>query len=45
MRTPLHFKTHDSRYFHAHPLHGTYSLITAMALAILFVLVLVISAR
>jgi len=45
MRPVLHFKTRDSRYFHAHPLHPTYSLITGLALAILFLLVLATSAR
>jgi len=45
MRNFLHFKTHDGGYFHAHPLHGTFSLITTLALAILIVLTLVMTAK
>lgn len=45
MRTLLHFRTHDGGYFHAHPLHGTFSLITTLVLAMLVVLLLVMTAR
>jgi hypothetical protein len=45
MRTLLHFKTHDEGYFHSHPLHGSFSLITTMVLAIVIVLALVMSAK
>jgi hypothetical protein len=45
MRTLMHFTTHRDRYFHAHPLHGTFSLIASLALAGLVVLMLVLSAR
>jgi len=45
MRPLLHFRTHDSGYFHSHPLHSLFSLIASFALAALIVLVLVSSAR
>lgn len=45
MRTALHFRTHDGRYFHSHALHGTFSLITTMVMAMLIVLLLVMSAK
>jgi hypothetical protein len=45
MRTLLHFRTHDSGYFHSHPLHSVFSLIASLALSVLIVLVLVSSAR
>ena len=45
MKALLHFKTHDERFFHSHPLHGTLSLITTLVMAMLIVLVLVMSAR
>jgi len=41
----LHFRTHDGRYFHGHPLHGTVSLITTLVMAMLVVLLLVMSAK
>jgi hypothetical protein len=44
MRTFLHLRTRDP-YFHAHPLHGSFSLITTMLLAGLLVLALVMTAR
>jgi hypothetical protein len=45
MRALLHFRTHDGRYFHSHPLHGTFSLITTLVTAMLIVLLLVMSAK
>jgi hypothetical protein len=45
MKALLHFKTHDERFFHSHPLHGTFSLITTLVMAMLIVLLLVMSAR
>jgi len=45
MTALLHFKTHDERYFHTHPLQGTFSLLTTMVLALFMVLLLVMSAR
>lgn len=45
MTALLHFKTHDQRYFHTHPLQGTFSLMTTMVLALFMVLLLVMSAR
>jgi len=41
----LHLKHSREHYFHAHPLHGTFSLIASMLLAGLIVLVFVVSAR
>jgi hypothetical protein len=45
MKTLLHFRTHDYEYFHSHPFHWVFSLITSFALSVLIVLVLVSSAR
>ena len=45
MRTLLHFRTHDGRYFHSHALHSTFSLITVLVMAMLVVLLLVMSAK
>ena len=45
MRALLHFRTHNARYFHSHPLHGTFSLITTLVMAMLTVLLLVMSAK
>ncbi|HXY11304.1 MAG TPA: hypothetical protein VEI52_25955 [Terriglobales bacterium] len=45
MRPLLHFRTHDERYFHSHPMHGTFSLITTLVMAMLIVLLLVMSAK
>jgi hypothetical protein len=45
MRALLHFRTHSGRYFHSHPLHGTFSLITTLVMAMLIVLLLVMSAK
>ena len=45
MHTPMHWRTERGRYFQAHPLHATFSLITSMLLAGLVVLVLVLSAK
>jgi hypothetical protein len=45
MRTLMPFRTHRDSYFHAHPLHGTFSLIASFVLAGLVVLMLVLSAR
>jgi hypothetical protein len=45
MRALLHFRTRDGRYFHSHPLHGTFSLITTLVTAMLIVLLLVMSAK
>ena len=45
MKALLHLKTHNERYFHNHPLHGTFSLITTLVMAMLIVLLLVMSAR
>jgi hypothetical protein len=33
--------TPNGRYFHSHPLHGTFSLITTLVMAMLIVLLLV----
>ena len=38
-------KLHRNPYFHAHPLHGTFSLIACFVLAGLFLLVFVTTAR
>jgi hypothetical protein len=45
MRTLLHFRTHDGRYFHSHRLHGTFSLITTLVIAMLIVMLFVMSAK
>jgi hypothetical protein len=45
MRALLHFRTHSGRYFHSHPLHGTFSLITTLVMAMLMVLLLAMSAK
>jgi hypothetical protein len=45
MRALLHFRTHHGRYLHSHPLHGTFSLITTLVMAMLTVLLLVMSAK
>jgi hypothetical protein len=45
MHTPVHWRTERGRYFQAHPLHATFSLIASMLLAGLVVLVLVLSAK
>ncbi|HXX28193.1 MAG TPA: hypothetical protein VEI99_06985 [Terriglobales bacterium] len=45
MKPLLHFRIHNERYFHSHPLHGTFSLITTFVMAMLIVLLLVMSAR
>jgi hypothetical protein len=45
MRALLHFRTHNGRDFHSHPLHGTFSLITTLVMAMLIVLLLVMSAK
>jgi hypothetical protein len=45
MRALLHFRTHDRHYFNNHPLHGTFSLITTLVMAMLIVLLLVMSAK
>ena len=45
MRTVLHLRTPRDSYFHVHPLHGTFSLITTMLVAGLVVLALVMTAR
>lgn len=45
MRTLLHLKRHEDPYFHAHPLHGMFSLVVSFLLAALIVLMLVLSAR
>ena len=45
MRALLHFRTHNGRYFHSQPLHGTFSLITTLVMAMLIVLLLVMSAK
>ncbi|MGO9124510.1 MAG: hypothetical protein ACLP6G_06430 [Terriglobales bacterium] len=46
MRTLPHFRTHDGRYFHSHALHGMFSLITTLVMAMLIVLLLlVVSAK
>jgi hypothetical protein len=45
MRTLMHFRTHEDRYFHWHPLHAMFALIASTMLAALIVLMLVVSAR
>ena len=45
MKTLIHFSGHGDSYFHAHPLHATFSLIASFVLAVLVVLMLVLSAR
>jgi hypothetical protein len=45
MKALLHFRTDDERCFHSHPLHGTFSLITTLVMAMLIVLSLVMSAK
>lgn len=45
MRTLMHLRPHRAGLFHAHPLHGTFSLIASMVLAVLIVLFLAATAR
>ena len=45
MKTLLHFKRHEDHYFHAHPLHLSFSLVAAFVLAVLFVFVLAVPAH
>jgi hypothetical protein len=45
MKTFLHFKRHEDRYFHVHPLHLSFSLIASFVLAVLIVFVLAVPAR
>ena len=45
MKTLAHLKGHGNSYFHVHPLHTTFSLITAFLLAVAIVLMLASSAR
>jgi hypothetical protein len=45
MRALLNFRIHNGRYFHSHPLHGAFSLITTLVMAMLIVLLLVMSAK
>jgi hypothetical protein len=45
MKTLIHFRRHEDRYFHAHPLHTMFSLIASILLAVLVVMMLVGSAR
>jgi len=45
MKALLLFRTHDERYFQSDPLHGTFSLITTLVMAMLIVLLLVMSAK
>jgi len=45
MRTFLHVRSPRDPYFHVHPLHGSFSVITTMLLAGLVVLMLVMTAR
>ena len=45
MRTFLHLRGPRHPYFHVHPLHGSFSLITTMLLAGLLVLALAMTAR
>ena len=45
MRTLIHRRMEQDRYFHAHPSHAAFSLIGSMLLASVIVLLLVLSAR
>jgi len=45
MKALLHFRTQEERSFHSHPLHGAFSLITTVVMAMLIVLLLVMSAK
>ena len=45
MKALLYFRSHDESDFHSHPLHGTFSLITTLVMAMLIVLSLVMSAK
>jgi hypothetical protein len=45
MKTLIHPKGHGNSYFHLHPLHATFSFVTAFVLAVLVVLILASSAR
>jgi hypothetical protein len=44
MKTLTHFRTHDDRYFHWHPLHAMFALMASAMLAVLMLLILVVSA-
>ncbi len=45
MKTLLHFKRHEDKYFHPHPLHMTFSLIAGFVLAVLIIFLLAVPAR
>jgi hypothetical protein len=45
MKTLIHFKGHGNGYFQLHPQHEVFSIVASFVLAVLFVLVLVSSAR
>jgi hypothetical protein len=45
MKSLLHFKRHEDKYFHAHPFNLSFSLIAGFVLAVLIVFVLAVPAR
>lgn len=45
MKTFAHFRGHDGRFFHVHPLNTTFSLIASLLLALLVILLFTLSAR
>lgn len=45
MKTSLHLKRHEDKYFHLHAWHSLFSLVATFVLAVLMVLVLVTSAH
>jgi len=45
MRTLIHLRRHGDGYFHLHPWHAVFSLLTSFVLAALIVLTLVSSVR
>ena len=45
MKTLLHFKRHEDRYFQTHPLHLSFSIIASFVVAVLIVFVLAVPAR
>jgi hypothetical protein len=45
MKALIHLKRHGDGYFHVHPLHTIFSLVSGFVLTVLIMLVLVSSAR
>jgi len=45
MKTLMHFRIHEGGLFHSHPFHSAFALMASFALALLFVLLFVATAR